>query len=246
MKSQEEFERLLRELQLHQVELERQNAELRKAQAMLARTEQVAQLGSWEWDVATDTVTWSEELFRMFQCDPAKGAPSFVELANFYSPADYQRLQDAVQAAVLHFTPYELELCAIRTDGEKRVFLTRGHAVKGSNASAKTLFGSSQDITERKQAENALRTSHETLRGILKTTLDGYWCVNAKGKILDVNQTYCQQSGYTREELLTMQITDLDIMVDEDLLRTGVKKLSGMDATSLRACTGARMVPSGT
>ena len=240
MKSQEEFERLLHELQLHQVELERQNAELRKAQAMLARTEQVAQLGSWEWDVATDTVTWSEELFRMFQCDPAKGAPSFVELANFYSPADYQRLQDAVQAAVLHFTPYELELCAIRTDGQKRVFLTRGHAVKGSNASAKTLFGSSQDITERKRAEqervesaaiqkamaeniaafkqvqDALSESEQRFLRVLRASRDAILIIDGE-RFVDCNEATARMLGYcTQEEFLKTHPSELSPRTQPD------------------------------
>ncbi len=49
---------------------------LERSQAMLARTEGIAHIGSWEWDVATDTVTWSDELFRIFQRDPKDGAPS--------------------------------------------------------------------------------------------------------------------------------------------------------------------------
>jgi PAS domain S-box-containing protein len=67
------------------------------------------------------------------------------------------------------------------------------------------------DITQRKQAELALQQSHATLRSILDTTLDGYWRTDMQGRLLDVNPTYCRQSGYTREELLGMQIGDLDV-----------------------------------
>ena len=56
----------------------------------------------------------------------------------------------------------------------------------------------------------ALREGNETLRSILGTTLDGYWRVDVQGRLLDVNPAYCQQSGYSREELLRMRVTELE------------------------------------
>jgi len=66
------------------------------------------------------------------------------------------------------------------------------------------------DISVRKASEDALQISHENLNSILETTLDGYWSHDDQGNLLDVNPTYCQQSGYTREELLAMRVRDLD------------------------------------
>ncbi len=60
------------------------------------------------------------------------------------------------------------------------------------------------------QREAALTQSVQTLHVILETTLDGFWRVNAQGALQDVNPTYCRQSGYSREELLTMTIADLE------------------------------------
>ncbi len=68
----------------------------------------------------------------------------------------------------------------------------------------------SQDITERKHTEIALREAYESLHSILETTLDGFWRVDKQGYLLEVNLTYCRQSGYTQEELLRMRITDLE------------------------------------
>jgi len=126
---------------------------LRREQMMLARTEGIAHVGSWEWDVATDTVTWSDELFRIFQRDPREGAPSFAEHPAFYHPDDMTRMRQAVEACVAEGVPYELELRAIRKDGETRVCVARGFAETGPVGRAVRLFGSIQDITERKRAE---------------------------------------------------------------------------------------------
>jgi PAS domain-containing protein len=136
-------EQLIAELHERLAELEKDEAErkragiaLRRNQAMLARTESIAHIGSWEWDVATDTVTWSDELFRIFQRNPTDGAPSFEKHPELYYPEDMQRLKVAVDAAVSNGTPYEMELRAIRKDGETRVCLARGHAEMGSGKSA--------------------------------------------------------------------------------------------------------------
>jgi PAS domain S-box-containing protein len=134
---------------------ERKEAEkaLLRNQAMLARTEGIAHIGSWEWDIATDSVMWSDELFRIFQRDPVDRAPSLAEHSELYDPEDMQRLKEAVTAAVNFGSPYELELRAIRKDGATRVCLARGYAEMGSEHRVARLFGTLQDITERKLAE---------------------------------------------------------------------------------------------
>jgi PAS domain S-box-containing protein len=150
--------------------IERKQAadQLQRKQVMLARTEAIAHVGSWEWDVATDTVTWSDELFRIFHLDPADGAPSFAEHPNIFHPEDMAQLKLAVEAAVSEGTPYELELRAIRTDGETRKCLVRGNVQIGPGGKAARLFGSLQDITERKRAEDVIKRSLEEKEVMLK------------------------------------------------------------------------------
>ena len=66
------------------------------------------------------------------------------------------------------------------------------------------------DVTDREQAQRILRASEERLRLILEAAMDGIWLTDIDGKLLEVNQTYCQMSGYSREELLGMKISDLE------------------------------------
>lgn len=164
--------------------------ELRHNQTMLAHTENFTHIGSWEWDLATDTVTWSDELFRIFLRNPADGAPSFAEHAKLYHPEDILRLEDAVKAAVSHGTPYKMELRAIRQDGETRVCLARGFAEMGPDQTVKHLFGSLQDITERKQAEAALSESDAFLRVIIDSVPDQVAVIDQDGVIVRVNEPW--------------------------------------------------------
>lgn len=72
-----------------------------------------------------------------------------------------------------------------------------------------SMAGSISDITERKLAEHALKESDEALKRVVATSLDGYWRLDMHGRLLDVNLTYSQQSGYTREELLGLHVSAL-------------------------------------
>ena len=161
--------------ELREAESRREHKRLEEArrneQIMLARTESIAHVGSWEWDIATDTVNWSDELFQIFQRDPREGAPSFAEHPAFYHPDDMARLRQAVEAAVADGTPYELELRAIRKDGETRICVARGVAELGLGGRAVRLFGSLQDITERKKSEESLKVTLESLRKAVNATI---------------------------------------------------------------------------
>jgi len=182
---------------------ERKNAEesLRRSQSMLARTESIAHVGSWEWDVEADKVTWSEELFRIFRRNPDDGAPSFSEHAELYTPEDMERLRAVVTEAVKAGTPYEIELRAIRKDGETRHCLARGHAEMGSQRIATRLFGSLQDITERKQMEEKLLAGASLLKTVLSTAPVGLGL--AKDRRFEwVNEYLSEMTGYSQEELV--------------------------------------------
>ena len=69
-----------------------------------------------------------------------------------------------------------------------------------------------RDVTERKNAETALQESEERLRKIIETTSDGFWIVDTNGRFVDVNEAYCAMSGYTREEILSMSIPEIEAL----------------------------------
>ena len=126
---------------------------LRDQKAMMARTEKVAHVGSWEWEIEKDCVTWSEELFNIFGLDPALGAPPFAEQYKIYLPEDFDKLQEAVKACTEEGSPYHLELRALRADGEIMDCNVSGAAEKGPDGKINRLYGFLQDISDRKRTE---------------------------------------------------------------------------------------------
>jgi len=187
--------------------------ELRRDQEMLARTEAIAHVGSWDWDVATDTVTWSGELFRIFQREPREGAPSFAEHPALYPPDDMARLRRAVEAALAEGTPYELELRAIRRDGKMRLCVARGRAEVVPGGCAVSLFGSLQDITERKQAEEALsksQTQFKELFGQMSSGVAVYEAIDNGGDFVfrDFNPAAETIERIGRKEVIGRRVSE--------------------------------------
>jgi PAS domain S-box-containing protein len=137
---------------------------LRQREAELREAQRLAKLGSWQWDPETDTVTWSEELYRIAGRDPNLTAVSYKEHQQLYTPESWERLRLAVEEALRTGTPYELDLEMVRSDGTSRWLVARGEAKRNTLGRIVQLVGTVQDITDRKRAEKTLRDSEERFR----------------------------------------------------------------------------------
>jgi len=127
---------------------------LRKSEANLAEAQLVAQIGSWELDVATEAVTWSAEMFRIFGLDPTEAAPSFSD--EQIHPSDRELWIETVQQGLTEGKPYEMDVRIIRPDGQIRYVQAKGKPTLNAEGKVTQLFGTVLDITERKQTEAAL------------------------------------------------------------------------------------------
>ena len=167
-------------------------------QAMLLRAETVAHLGSWQWDIASDKITWSNEMFDIFQIALTEYAPPFEAQAQFFPESDMQRLREAVNRALNEQTPYELELNIVRPDGSRRVCIARCQIELDDQQQVVMLYGSFQDVTESKQAQ----LQQELAAKVFSHAFEGITITDAEGTILDVNSSFTRITGYARDEVL--------------------------------------------
>jgi PAS domain S-box-containing protein len=137
---------------------ERKRAEdaLRDSEKDLRESQRIAHIGSWRLDVATDQVVWSEELYRMFGFDPSLPPPPYAEHGKLFTPESWESLSKALAATRETGIPYTLELKTVRKDGSHGWMWVRGEVTVDSTGKTIGLWGAAQDITERKQMENAL------------------------------------------------------------------------------------------
>jgi PAS domain S-box-containing protein len=174
---------------------------LRESEAHLQEAERLAHIGSSSWDVATDTTTWSDELYRIAGRDPGKPAPTRQERVALYAPESWARLESAVQRALATGEPYDLELEVVRPDGTRRQAHARGAAVRGDDGRIVRLHGTLQDITERKRAQESLRESEEKYRSLVTNIPDVVWTMDAEFRFVFISKNIEKMSGFSIDEV---------------------------------------------
>ena len=148
---------------------------LQERQSELNEAQRLAKIGSWHWTPKTDTVFWSEELYRIAGRDPKSSAVSYHDHHTLYTPESWSRLQTAVNEALKNGTGYSIEIELIRSDGTKRCVIANGEAQRDSNGAVVSLRGTVQDITDRKVIEQELRENEERTRFSLEAANVGTW-----------------------------------------------------------------------
>ncbi|MEG4281640.1 AAA family ATPase [Microcoleus sp. A006_D1] len=158
--AKEELEDYSRTLEMR---VEERTQELKTKEAKLQEAQKLAHLGNWEFDLKMDRLAWSEEVFRIFGLDPELPEPTFLEHRKQIHPDDLQLWLERVEKIIQLGKPCEFELRILRSDGAVRYIFVKAQAISNAGHVIK-LFGTVQEITERKLAEDALRLSEGQLR----------------------------------------------------------------------------------
>jgi PAS domain S-box-containing protein len=180
--------------------VKQRTAELQEAYRDLNRAQSVANAGSWRLDIGSNQLLWSDETYRIFGI-PRETPMTYETFLSSIHPDDREYV-DQKWTAALHGEPYDIEHRIVVNEAVKWV-REKAELEFDSKGELKSGFGTVQDITERKLSEEQYRT-------IVRTAMDGFWLVDAEGKIIDVNDSYCRLTGYSREELLAMSIGDVE------------------------------------
>jgi putative nucleotidyltransferase with HDIG domain len=161
-------DRLLGRMIRYAIERNRAEETLRESERRLKEAQTLGRVGSWEFDLENQKITWSDETFRLYERNPELGPPSVEEESKFYSPGQAEKLREYARCAVAEKKDFEYDLEAELPD-RKRIYLSsRIHPVTDAQDRVVRLFGTVQDITVRKQREReleAVTTVSSALRG---------------------------------------------------------------------------------
>jgi PAS domain S-box-containing protein len=122
---------------------------LARSEARLAEAQRVAHVGSWEWDVASNRVTWSDELYRVYGVNRGEFDGTYEGFLSRVHPEDVALTVNVVRQAMEHATPFVYDHRVVRPDGAVRMLHTRGEAVADAEGRTRRMVGSCWDITQR-------------------------------------------------------------------------------------------------
>ncbi len=131
--------------------------------AELNEAQRIAHFGNWYFEVETNVVTWSEELYRIYGLNPALPPPPYPEHQQLFTPESWQQLTTSFAHTLESGTPYELTLEMVRPDGNPGWMLVRGERVNDATGNCVGMRGVSLDITERKLADARIQQLNEDL-----------------------------------------------------------------------------------
>lgn len=141
-----------------------QRIQIEQSEASLAAAQKLARMGSWKFDLRSQKITWSEEVFRIFGLDPAEPEPTYPQLLEMYHPEDREFFNQTVNLAICEGKPYKQELRIVHPGGQIRYVEVRGEAIFDKTGEVIQLLGTVMDITERKQTEATLLRSEQRER----------------------------------------------------------------------------------
>ncbi|MCK9150404.1 PAS domain S-box protein [Methanobacterium alcaliphilum] len=189
---------------------ERKKAEelLRTTQIRLRVALDLAKIGSWEYDVESDTFTFDDQFYSLYGTSAKKEGKymSSKDYANkFLPPEELPLVREEIERTLTTDDPNytnQLEHSIIRSDGEKRFIVVRNSILKDDTGKTIKIFGANQDITEMKMAEEALKKSEEKYRKIFDNVQDVFYQTDLMGNIIEISPSIQRYSGFKREELL--------------------------------------------
>jgi PAS domain S-box-containing protein len=151
-KTHENLEKLVKE---RTIELEKAYKSLKESEEGLAEAQKMAHIGNWSWDFVTGETHWSEETYRIFGLNPQKLSPTHDEFFRYIHPDDRDYVDNAIKKAI-NEKPFGIDYRIITASGEERTVHAESEVIFDPNNRPIRVKGIIQDITERKEAEEAL------------------------------------------------------------------------------------------
>lgn len=188
-------------------EIEKAYRSLKESEKCLAEAQKIAHLGSWNWNIVSNELYWSDEIYRIFGLSPQEFGATYDAFLSYVHPEDRDCVNNAVKGA-LEGKPYSIDHRIILKGGEERIVHEQGEVIFENGNVPVRMAGIVQDITERKKIEKALGMANAYNRSLIEVSLDPLVTIGPDGKITDVNRATEIVTGYFRSELIGTDFSD--------------------------------------
>ncbi len=183
---------------------ERKAAEdaLRASEARLAEAQQLAGIGSWELDLATEELIWSAQTYRIFEAEPAEFGGGYDDFLGRVHPDDRARVNDAYTRSLVSRIPYEIEHRVVMKDGRIKHVTERCMTHYDAGGRPLRSIGTVQDVTERRRMEQALRAGEARLSGIVESAFDAIVTIDGDQRVVVFNRAAERMFGIDATEVI--------------------------------------------
>lgn len=183
-------------------ELKKAEEILRRSEASLAEAQRIAHLGNWNLDLANNVLTWSDEIFRIFEIDQSKFGASYEAFLNAIHPEDREMVNNSYTESVRERKPYDIVHRLLMKDG--RIKFVNEKCETHYSEDGKPLFsvGTVHDITEIKKAELRLHDSEQLFRTLAENSPDVIVRYDREGKRIYVNPEFERVNHLTVQQVI--------------------------------------------
>ena len=194
--------------------------------ARLTLAMKVSNMAWWEMNITTGAISFEKRKAEMLGYLP-ENFKHYKDFMILVHPEDSEKAMEAMRRHIYGSEDkYEVEYRILAISGEYKWFYDIGSITERDiNGKAILATGLVTNITERKHAEEIIKESEEKRLAILQTAMDGYWLLDKDGRLLEVNETYCKMSGYSKQELLNLYLKDLDACENETDIKERIQKV---------------------
>jgi PAS domain S-box-containing protein len=208
---------------------------LRDSEERLRFALEAARMGSWDWNILTNKVVWSESLERLMGMQPGSFDGCFETFRAIVYPDDRPRVFDAIARSIEQDESYDIEFRFIRPDGSIRWASSQGNVLRDRDGRAIRMIGVDIDITERKQAELSLQQALQELTHHVENSPLATIRWNQEFRVESWSEQAERIFGWTAEEVAGKTMYDWQFIFEEDLKpvhQTATQLLQGINSVN--------------
>ncbi|WP_082089061.1 MEDS domain-containing protein [Methanosarcina siciliae] len=202
VESRESYDYLEELVKESTMQLEKAYKRLKESEIDLSEAQKMAHIGSWKWDIVSDELCWSDEMYHIFGCTPGKSGLSHNDVLTQLHPDDREYVDNAVKRA-LKGDPFSIDHRIISADGEERIVHSHGEVIFDGKNTPIRMKGTLQDITERTKIEDSLILSEERYRSFIQNFTGIAFQQDEDLNLEFVKGNVEEITGYSEEELIS-------------------------------------------
>jgi PAS domain S-box-containing protein len=206
-------------------EIKKIQEKLIASENLLNDAQKIAKIGSWEFNLITKNLIWSDELFRIFEIPKESDEDLYVNYLSRFTPEDREMLNNKINESITSKEPYEITHKVLLSKKRFKWVYGTGVPIANKNGDIIALRGVAQDITEKKRIEDEIiakekevaaikekereQESNTKFRNYVENAPEGVFVVNDKGFFLEVNPAATKITGFSKSRLLKMSLQDV-------------------------------------